>query len=232
MKWRNDALARLDIWLVENGYFSSRQIAKRAIREGLVTIDGKSAKPSSTVKGQEKIEILENFLNHFIGYDKLKQLETFLGNSFMLENSLVLDIGSSAGGFLQYLAKKGAQAIGIEVSYSFKKELSIIVNQYPNISVIIDDAFKIEPSIICEEKCLDLLLVDVTTDINGTLKLINRFRSLVKNGGYLIAAFKSKPDFTIINEVQKNIVNLEFINVHEIVLDESLQEFHIIAARA
>ena len=225
-------MARLDVWLVENGYFSSRQIAKRAIRDGFVTIDGKPAKPSSTVRGHETIKVLEDFLNHPVGYNKLRQLETFLDNSFVLEDSFVLDIGSSAGGFLLYLAENGAQAIGLEVSQSFEKELSTIVNQYPNVSVIIDDAFKIDISIICEEKDLDLLLIDVTTDTNGTFKLINRFRTLLKNSGYLIAAFKSKPNSALINEVQRKVMNLGFISVRETVLDESLQEFHIIAVRA
>jgi 23S rRNA (cytidine1920-2'-O)/16S rRNA (cytidine1409-2'-O)-methyltransferase len=222
-------VARLDVWLVENGFFSSRQIAKRAIRDGFVTIDGKSAKPSSTVRGQEEIKVLEEFLNHPVGYSKLQHLTTFLGNSFMLKNVLVLDIGSSAGGFLRYLAENGAQVIGIEVSNAFEKELNTIVNQYPNISVIIDDAFKIEPSIICEEKQLDLLLIDVTTDTNGTLKLIKRFRPLLKNDGYLIAAFKSKPNPAILNLIFKKVKDLGFTNVREAVLDESLQEFHIIA---
>ena len=225
-------MARLDVWLVENGYFSSRQIAKRAIRDGFVTIDGKSAKPSSIVRGHETIKVLEDFLNHPVGYNKLRQLETFLDNSFVLENSFALDIGSSAGGFLLYLAENGAQAIGLEVSQSFEKELSTIVNQYPNVSVIIDDAFKIDISIICEEKALDLLLIDVTTDTNGTLKLIKRFRTLLKNNGYLIAAFKSKPDSAVTNEVQRKVMNLGFIRVRETVLDELLKEFHIIAVRA
>ncbi|MCK5389335.1 MAG: TlyA family RNA methyltransferase, partial [Candidatus Thorarchaeota archaeon] len=31
-------MPRLDVWLVENGHSSSRQVAKRAIKEGLVTV--------------------------------------------------------------------------------------------------------------------------------------------------------------------------------------------------
>jgi 23S rRNA (cytidine1920-2'-O)/16S rRNA (cytidine1409-2'-O)-methyltransferase len=231
MKWRQKGVPRLDVWLVEKGHFSSRQIAKRAIRDGLITIDGKPAKPSSNVRGTEDIKVIGDFLDHPVGYEKLKQLEVFLSASFILKDSLVLDIGSSAGGFLRYLAEKGAQAIGIEVSNSFKYELTTLVNQYSNLSVIFDDAFKIEPSIICKEECLDLLLVDVTTDTNGTLKLIRRFRPLLKNGGYLIAAFKLKPKPTILNEILIKVKDFGFINVRETVLDESLTEFHIIAAR-
>ena len=225
-------MSRLDVWLVEKGYFSSRQTAKRAIRNGLVIIDGKHAKPSSIVSGREEIKVLEEFLDHPVGYDKLKQLEFLLDNFSISKDSLVLDIGSSAGGFLRYLAEKGVRAIGIEVSHSFNEELTIIVNQYPNISIIIDDAFKIDPSIICEEKGLDLLLIDVTTSTEGTLKLISRFTPLLKLGGQIIAAFKSKSDSTFIKEIEYHLKDFELIDIRETVLDESLQEFHIFAARA
>lgn len=225
-------MPRLDIWLVENDYFSSRQTAKRAIRNGLVTIDGKHAKPSSIVSGTEEIKVLNDFLDHPVGYDKLKQLEFLLSHSSMSKDSLVLDIGSSAGGFLRYLAEKGIKVVGIEVSDSFTKELDSIVNQYPNISVIIDNAFKIDPSIICGEKELDLLLIDVTTNTDGTLKLIKRFTPLLKNYGYIIAAFKSKPASSIIDEIKIQVKGLGFTDIRETILDELLQEFHIFAVHA
>ncbi|MGD2072319.1 MAG: S4 domain-containing protein [Candidatus Thorarchaeota archaeon] len=225
-------MPRLDVWLVKNGYFSSRQIAKRVIRNGFVTINGKPAKPSSIVRRKDSIKVLDNFLNHPVGYDKLKQLESFIKTPLVLENFLVLDIGSSAGGFLQYIADRGAAVIGIEFSNEFEAELNNIVKQYPNISVVIGDAFTIETSIICEESELDLLLVDVTTDVEGTLKLIKRFSTLLKNGGRLIAAIKSQPDSSIMNEMQMQVKDLGFIHINEIVLNESLQEFHIIAVRA
>ena len=224
-------MPRLDIWLVENGYFSSRQTAKRAIRDGLVTIDGSPAKPSSIVKGNENIKVQDNSLDHPVGYNKLRQLEFFLGNSLVSKDSLALDIGSSAGGFLCYLAENNVRAIGIEVSDSFIEQLNIIANQYPNVSIIIDDAFQIELPIICKEKELDLLLIDVTTDINGTLKLIKRFTPLLKTNCHLISAFKSKPESTVMHEVQKQVKNLGFTDIREVVLDNSLQEFHIIAIR-
>ena len=231
MKWRTNVVPRLDVWLVENGYFSSRQTAKRAIRNGFVTINGKHVKPSSIVSGMEDIKILDTFLDYPVGYDKLKQLDFLLSSSSLSKDSLVLDIGSSAGGFLRYLAEKGFETIGIEVSNSFKEELATIVNQYPNVSVIIDDAFKIDISIICEEKELDLLLIDVTTNTEGTLKLIRRFTPLLKIGGRIIAAFKSKSDSIFMREIENQLKDVGFTDIRETVLDKTLQEFHILAVR-
>jgi 23S rRNA (cytidine1920-2'-O)/16S rRNA (cytidine1409-2'-O)-methyltransferase len=225
-------MPRLDVWLVEQGHFTSRQTAKRAIQDGLVTIDGKPAKPSSIVRGKEDIKVLDDFLDRPVGYDKLKQLVFLLSNSSISKDNLVLDIGSSAGGFLRFLAEKGTKVIGIEISDSFKEELTIIVNQFPNTSVIIDNAFKIDPLIICAKNELDLLLVDVTTDTEGTLKLIGRFTPLLKKNGYIIAAFKSKPNPTVINEIKIQVKGLGFTDIRETILNESLQEFHILAVRA
>jgi len=48
---------RLDVWLVEEGLFSSRQAAKRAIKDGLVSVNGIQVKPSKQVSGQEEIVV-------------------------------------------------------------------------------------------------------------------------------------------------------------------------------
>ena len=63
-------MPRLDIWLVSNGYFSSRQIAKRAIRAGHVTINGIKTKPSKFVTGDETIEVSSVSVDFPIGYTK------------------------------------------------------------------------------------------------------------------------------------------------------------------
>ena len=45
---------RLDIFLVENGYFNSRQKAQNAIKDGAVSVNGKIY-PHVTVKDVDKI---------------------------------------------------------------------------------------------------------------------------------------------------------------------------------
>ncbi|MCJ7817875.1 MAG: methyltransferase domain-containing protein, partial [Candidatus Thorarchaeota archaeon] len=184
-------MARLDVWLVENGHFSSRQVAKRAIKEGMVTIDGKQCKPSKQVSGKEDIKVSPDYADMPMGYHKLKEIDNLLEGNLVILPCIALDIGSSAGGFLEYLNEKGATVTGIEVSRRFSKDLTRIAESHPRISVIFDDAFTIDPTIIVDEESLDLLLVDVTTEIDGTLNLISRFSNLLKKGGCLVAAFKT-----------------------------------------
>ncbi len=224
-------MPRLDIWLVEAGHFSSRQAAKRAIKEGLVTVNGITAKPSKQITGNEDVIVssLASDLPH--GYTKLKQIDDFLGGTLASGNTFALDIGSSAGGFLFYLDEKGAKSIGIEVSMTFATKLHKIVDASKNLSLIVGDAFTIALEEVCDLGELDLLLVDVTTEPRGTLQLIRRFTPLLKQEGRLIAAFKSKIDDDEIESIRKDILATDYADIHTIVLDSSRQEFHLIAIR-
>ena len=108
-------MPRLDSWLVEQGYFSSRQAAKRAIRAGHVKVNGEPAKPSKQIRNSESVTVSKESLDTPVGYLKLKQIDDAIGN-VVTSTALALDIGSSAGGFLRYLAECGATATGVEVS--------------------------------------------------------------------------------------------------------------------
>jgi precorrin-6B methylase 2 len=105
------------------------------------------------------------------------------------------------------------------------------VESYPSISILIDDAFTLEPSTICEEGTLDLLLVDVTTEPNGTLELIERFSNLMRKGGRLVAAFKSKSTPETIAELHNRVSELGFVDIIDFALDKSRQEVHIVCIR-
>ena len=222
-------MPRLDVWLVDMGHFSSRQLAKRAIKEGNVIVDGKLCKPSINITGKEKIEILAGASNMPMGYLKLKKLDELLDGKLIETPCLALDIGSSAGGFLSYLQQKGAKAIGVEVSNRFFQNLQELANTHPEISILFADAFTLEPVSILPKGELDLLLIDVTTDKDGILNLISRFSILLRKGGRLLAAFKlhNKPD--IVLQVIESIRMMEFNEIRSFHLDDSRQEFHITA---
>lgn len=219
-------MARLDVWLIENGYFSSRQVAKRAIKEGLVTVDGQLCKPSKQVSGREEIIISPESVDMPMGYHKLKQIDELLEGNLVMKPCIALDIGSSAGGFLAYLNEKGATVIGIEVAERFFDNLIELAESHQRISVIFDDAFTIDPSIIATEGGLDLLLVDVTTEVDGTMELISRFSYLLKTDGRLVVAFKTdNPE--IVLQLRKSVTNLGYTDVESIHLDDTRQEVHI-----
>ena len=219
-------MPRLDVWLVENEHFSSRQTAKRAIKEGMVTVDGRVCKPSKVVNGNEDIQIISGYEDKPLGYHKLKEIDSLLEGNLVTLPCIALDIGSSAGGFLAYLHDKGATAIGIEVSQRFLQALTKLVESHSQISVLFDDAFTIEPTLIVNDGELDLLLVDVTTDTDGTLNLISRFSRLLKKEGRFVAAFKTD-NSEIVLQLLESLTKMGFENVQSINLDDSRQEVHI-----
>lgn len=223
-------MPRLDIWLVEQDHFSSRQAAKRAIRAGHVKVDGKPAKASKQIKGSESVTVSKESRDTPVGYLKLKQIDDSIGN-VVTSDTLALDIGSSAGGFLRYLAECGATAIGIEVSEEFTQSLEKLVNEYPNVSVLFDDAFTMDPMLVDENETLDLLIIDVTTEPQGTLTLVKKFSVLMKKDGWLIASFKSRTSPTAISNLRDSVSGLGFTVVQDIVLDGALHEFHVVAVR-
>jgi len=222
-------MPRLDVWLVETNQFSSRQAAKRAIKDGLVIVNGRICKPSKQVSEKDTIELLSTEADVPQGFQKLKELDERLQDRLICSACTALDIGSSAGGFLIYLAEKDANVVGIEVSKRFAENLHGIVDKYPKVSVIFADAFEMDPDVIATEGTLDLLLVDVTTEPEGTMKLIEKFTPLLKKEGRMLAAFKSNHRSETLAPFKDDISQFGYEQIQEIILDESRQEVHITA---
>jgi 23S rRNA (cytidine1920-2'-O)/16S rRNA (cytidine1409-2'-O)-methyltransferase len=222
-------MPRLDVWLVETGQFSSRQTAKRAIKDGFVIVNGRKCKPSTQVSEKDTIELLSTEADVPQGYQKLKELDERLQGKLVCGACTALDIGSSAGGFLIYLAEKGVAVVGIEVSKRFTEELHTIVEKYSQTSVIFADAFDMDPNIVTTNGQLDLLLVDVTTEPEGTLKLIEKFTPLLKKEGRMLAAFKSNHKSDTLASVKDDISQLGYEQIKEIILEKTRQEIHITA---
>lgn len=100
---------RLDSFLVEKGYFSSRERAKDAILNGEVFVNKKPAKPSLKVEGNEKIEIGQ--VLPYVSRGALKLEKAIKEFGIALTGKVVLDIGSSTGGFTEICLGFGASKV-------------------------------------------------------------------------------------------------------------------------
>ncbi len=222
-------MPRLDVWLVENGMFSSRQSAKRAIGYGFVTVDGRVVKPSTRVSGSESIIISDEALDVPAGYFKIREIDDAIGNRLVCPGSLVLDIGSSAGGFLTYVAERGARVVGIEISQAFLRRLARLSQRYSRISVIMTDAFSEEPPISTDHTGFDLVLIDVTTDISGTMNLVRRYCSFLHPDGRIVAAFKARTSPPLNSWIFKELPPLGFQDIKVLSLNSTRTETHLVA---
>ncbi|MEM0202599.1 MAG: S4 domain-containing protein [Archaeoglobaceae archaeon] len=192
---------RLDVLLVKRGYFKSRNRAKIAIDRGLVIVNGKVAKKASMeVSPTAEIIVLDD---KPAGYWKLKDLDEKF--KIFEGDEVVLDLGSSAGGFLLYASEKAKFVYGIEFSREFESELREIEKERKNVKVFIDNVFsfdieKIEP--------VDIILDDLTLDFASSMLALKRFIPKLKRDGKILFVCKDRKaefkDFEILGfEVAK-----------------------------
>jgi len=100
---------RLDKYLVDEGYFESRNRAHEAIKAGQVTVDGKKPKPSAKIDENTMVEVEDA---KFYVSRAARKLEHFLSEYPMdLNGKGALDVGSSTGGFAQIVLENGVASL-------------------------------------------------------------------------------------------------------------------------
>jgi 23S rRNA (cytidine1920-2'-O)/16S rRNA (cytidine1409-2'-O)-methyltransferase len=132
---------RSDLWLVEKGYFQSREQAQRAIMAGAVRINGKRIeKASQTLDPTQSYPVAvagsgETYVSR--GAHKLKKaVETF---QIKVAGRICLDAGASTGGFTDYLLQNGASRVyAVDVGYGqlawkLRQDSRVIVFERHNI---------------------------------------------------------------------------------------------------
>ena len=175
---------RLDSYLVEIGDLGSRGRAKRAIEEGQVKVNGTViTKPSYDVAYSDSIEVTEG-MDKPGGYWKLKDIQEKTG--IIKPGDIVLDIGSSAGGFLLFASELASLVHGVEFSREFRTELGQIAHERPNITIEFDDVFTMP----FEREKFDVLLMDITADPLSSIKALENALPALKSGGMLMQVLK------------------------------------------
>ncbi|MEM0302264.1 MAG: S4 domain-containing protein [Archaeoglobaceae archaeon] len=173
---------RLDLWLVKEGYFKTRNRAKIAIKQGLVRVNGVVVKkPSAEVNESYMIEVLDD---KPAGYWKLKHLDETFG--IFKGDEVVLDLGSSAGGFLLYARERAKFVYGIEFSKEFEEALKEL-ESLGNVKIFIEDAFKFDISKI---EHVDVILNDLTLPFASSMTALRRFLPKLKPDGKILFVHK------------------------------------------
>ena len=176
---------RLDSYLVENGFYESRNRASVAIKSGLVSVDGKVAtKPSFKVSELANVHVQES---KFYVSRAAKKLEEYLKEyALPIEGARCLDIGSSTGGFTQMLLENGASSVDcVDVG---KEQLHNSLRESSRVNVFeqtdIRD-FKATP--------YDLIVSDVS--FISLLKIVDSVDSLSSSDTTICLLFK--PQFEV-----------------------------------
>jgi len=216
---------RLDAYLVDMGYFKSRGRAKTAIVEGNVRVNGTTVtKVSRDVSTEDVIEVTEG-LDQPQGYFKLKFIQQESG--ILKPGDKVIDLGSSAGGFLLFASEIAGHVKGIEFSRDFRSELGKIAYEKENVEVIYGDVFTVPLNLLSEEP-VDIILSDMTLEPEDSIKALSRVLPLLKAGGKLlqvIKILKKKNPRPILSKIEN--LGLE---IQQVISSEK-QEIYVIARK-
>jgi 23S rRNA (cytidine1920-2'-O)/16S rRNA (cytidine1409-2'-O)-methyltransferase len=108
---------RIDKYLVENKFFSSRARAKDALTEGGVCVDGVPVfSPDFIISPSQHVSISKPF--PWVSRGALKLLHALENFSVSPEEKRVLDLGASTGGFSQVLLHYGAkEVVAVDVGH-------------------------------------------------------------------------------------------------------------------
>jgi len=182
---------RLDKYLVEEGYFESRNRAHEAIKAGEVTVDGKKAKPSVKIDENTLVEVADA---KFYVSRAARKLENFLAeHPVKIASKKALDIGSSTGGFAQIVLENGAVSLACvdvgsdQLHLSVRQDERVAVHEETDIR-----AFESEP--------FELITCDVS--FISILQIINDIDRLAKEGTDIIILYK--PQFEVGKDVKRD----------------------------
>jgi 23S rRNA (cytidine1920-2'-O)/16S rRNA (cytidine1409-2'-O)-methyltransferase len=183
---------RLDKYLVDEGYYESRNRANDAIKAGLVTMDGKKPKASAKVDENTVVEVKDT---KFYVSRAARKLEDFLVEySVDMKNKRALDVGSSTGGFAQIVLENGVKTLNcVDVG---KDQLHISLRENDKVSLHEETDIRDFES---EDK-FELVTCDVS--FISVLKIVDDINRLLKEGTDIIILYK--PQFEVGKDVKRD----------------------------
>ena len=178
---------RLDLYLVDNNYFESRNKAKMEIEAGNVFVnDKKILKGSFDVTDNDIIKISEDICPYVSrgGYKLESAIKSF---NLSFKDKTILDIGSSTGGFTDCALQNGAKLVyALDVGTSqlhekLREDNRVIILENTNI-------LDYDPDIK-----FDILVMDVS--FVSIEYLLPKLSELIDDNNYLMCLIK--PQFEV-----------------------------------
>jgi 23S rRNA (cytidine1920-2'-O)/16S rRNA (cytidine1409-2'-O)-methyltransferase len=124
---------RLDILLMEQGFFETREKAKASIMAGLVLVDNEPVDKAGTkIARSAKIHV-KGAIHPYVSRGGLKLEKALKHFAIDVTGVVMLDIGSSTGGFTDCALQNGAQYVyAIDVGYN---QLDWSIRNDPRVNV-------------------------------------------------------------------------------------------------
>ncbi len=181
------AKQRLDILITERGLAPSRTVAQALIMSGAVRSGDKVLdKPGLSVA--EDIELVIKNLPRYVsrGGDKLASVAREFGVNF--SDRIVLDVGSSTGGFSDYALQHGAiktfcvDAGTSQLAYKLRQDSRVVVMERTDIRDVLPE------QMLTDGQLPDLAVIDVS--FISVVKVLAPAARLIKPQAPIIALMK------------------------------------------
>nr|WP_302708657.1 TlyA family RNA methyltransferase [uncultured Dialister sp.] len=209
---------RLDVLLVEQGFFESRENAKRHIMEGIILVnDVPVDKAGTKVPVDARLRIKGHVMPYVGrgGYKLEKALKTF---SIDLKGKVMADIGASTGGFTDCALQNGAArvfAIDVgtnQLDWKLRSNPQVVNMEKTNIKVVTKDLLG---------EMVDFISTDVS--FISVTKIIPAVHSILKDDGSLVILIK--PQFEAGREKVGKGGIVKDPKVHAEVIEDTLAAF-------
>lgn len=176
---------RLDVLLVEKGFFASRENAKRHIMEGIILVDDVPVDKAGTRVPVDSHIRIKGHIMPYVGrggYKLKKALDVFLID---LKGRTMADIGASTGGFTDCALQNGASkvyAIDVgtnQLAWKLRQDARVVNLEKTNIKDV-------------SEATLGEKVDFISTDISfiSVLKIIPAVHSILKEDGSMVVLIK------------------------------------------
>lgn len=186
---------RLDVYLVEKGYFDTREKAKREILVGNVFVnDQKVTKAGEQIKEENIKEIRIKDKLPYVSRGGLKLKGAIDKFNINFNDLVVLDIGASTGGFTDCALKHGASlvyAVDVgtnQLAYELQQNNRVISYEKTHIKDLREDQIK---------QKVDMVVIDVSfISLTKIFDEIKRLENSIFNDDYKVVAL-IKPQFEL-----------------------------------
>jgi 23S rRNA (cytidine1920-2'-O)/16S rRNA (cytidine1409-2'-O)-methyltransferase len=180
---------RLDRLLVERGLAETREKAQALIMAGLVLVDGQPATKAGMAVPETRSILLKEGGSPFVGRGGFKLAGAAKAFDLSIRDCVCVDIGSSTGGFTQFLLMEGAARVyAVDVDI---RQLDWRLSQDPRVIPVEKNARFLAPSDIGEPA--DLVTIDAS--FISLAMLLPRIPAMLKAGGRCVALVK--PQFEV-----------------------------------
>ncbi len=204
---------RLDVYLTEKNYFSSRSQASLAIKERRVQVNSRTITKAGYEVEESDIVTVKKQQYSFVSRGGHKLLEAINKFKIDLSDKVVLDIGASTGGFsdcaLQFKAKRVyAYDVGEgQLAEKLRNDPRVIVKEKINARYLKKEDFKDEIDFIC----MDVSFISCTKIFEAISDILNENKE---------AVILFKPQF----EVGNKYLNRQGIVTDDKIILEKLNE--------